>query len=141
MEQKPTNEMMDALTAAPDVQSFLEENAPFMVNDSLPGYLSGLLEEQKLSKAEVLKKAEINDIYGYQIFAGKRRPSRDKLVCIGLGLRLGLEGMQALLKTAGLAPLYPKNKRDSYLIFGVEKGSGVLEINRELYEAGLETLN
>lgn len=141
MKKKPTNEMMDALTAAPDVQTFLDENGEFLVDGSLSAYLSGLLEEKKLSKADVLKHAEINDIYGYQIFAGKRRPSRDKLICIGIGMGLALDEMQQLLKAAGEAPLYPKNSRDSFIIFGVQRGEGVLNINSALYEAEWDTLN
>ena len=43
-----------------------------------------LLEEKSLKKSTVIKNSELNEIYGYQIFSGKRIPSRDKLISIPL---------------------------------------------------------
>ena len=103
-------------------------------------YLTALLAETGLSKSEVLRRAEINDIYGYQLFAGSRRPSRDKLVALCVGFGLDDERTQQLLKAVGFAPLYPKNRRDSILLFGLQKGRSVLQINQLLYEHGEPTL-
>ena len=111
-----------------------------MVDGTLTAHLEQLLQETGLSKPEVLRRAEINDIYGYQLFAGSRRPSRDKLVALCVGFGLSDERTQQLLKAVGFAPLYPKHRRDSILLFGLQKGYTILQINHLLYEHGEPTL-
>jgi hypothetical protein len=83
----------------------------------------------------------MNEIYAYQIFSGKRKPSRDKLLCLCRGMELNSVETNQLLKSAGFAPLYPKNKRDSIIMFGFEKGQSVVDINEVLYDNGEKTLN
>ena len=84
--------------------------------------------------------SELNEIYGYQIFSGKRIPSRDKLISISFGLELSLEETQTLLKYAGFAPLYPKQKRDSLLIWGKNHQFSIYQINELLYTENEDTL-
>lgn len=91
-------------------------------------------------KSTVIKNSELNEIYGYQIFSGKRIPSRDKLISISFGLELSLEETQTLLKYAGFAPLYPKQKRDSLLIWGKNHQFSIYQINELLYTENEDTL-
>lgn len=137
---KETGEMLNQLKKAPSLTDYLEQNSDEMVALTIPEQLEKLLTETGLSKGEVLRRAEINDIYGYQLFAGSRKPSRDKMVALCVGFALSLERTQQVLKATGFAPLYPKNKRDSALIFGIEKGQTVPQINTALYDLGEETL-
>lgn len=137
---KQTKEMLEQLKRAESLDGYLAENTAEMVDGTLPTHLNALLEETGLSKSEVLRRAEINDIYGYQLFAGSRRPSRDKLVALCVGFGLSDERTQQLFKAVGFAPLYPKNRRDSILLFGLQKGYTVLQINNQLYEHGEPTL-
>ena len=137
---KQTKEMLEQLKRAESLDGYLEQNAADMANGDLPAQLERLLQETGFSKSEVLRRAEINDIYGYQLFAGSRRPSRDKLVALCVGFGLDDESTQQLLKAVGFAPLYPKNRRDSILLFGIQKGYTVLQINNQLYEHGESTL-
>ena len=96
--------------------------------------MNRIVKEKKIVKSKALKRAEINEIYGYQIFSGKRIPSRDKLIALCIGMELDLEETQSVLKCSGFAQLYPKSKRDSIIISGIEKGQSVFEINGLLYE-------
>lgn len=137
---KETKEMLEQLKRAESLDGYLAENTAEMVDGTLQTHLTALLEETGLSKSEVLRRAEINDIYGYQLFAGSRRPSRDKLVALCVGFGLSDERAQQLFKAVGFAPLYPKNRRDSILLFGLQKGYTVLQINNVLYEHGEPTL-
>ncbi len=137
---KQTDEMLRQLKQAPSLTEYLEENGPEMVSDTARDQLETLLAETGRTKAEVLRRAEINDIYGYQLFAGSRKPSRDKMVALCVGFGVSLDRTQQALKAAGFAPLYAKNKRDSALIYGIEKGQTVPQINTALYELGEETL-
>ena len=94
----------------------------------------------EMPRLNAARPAEINDIYGYQLFAGSRKPSRDKLIALCIGMSLTLDRTQALLKATGFAPLYAKNKRDSILIFGIQNNQTVLEINTALYDHAEPTL-
>lgn len=137
---KETKEMLEQLKKANSLQGYLAENNGEMVSATIQEQLAALLAETGLAKAEVLRRAEINDIYGYQLFAGSRKPSRDKMVALCVGFGLSLDRTQQVLKAVGFAPLYAKNKRDSALIYGIEKGQTVPQINAALYELGEPTL-
>jgi len=141
LSDKPTAELMDALSNADSIDSYMEHNNRFLVEGELSKHIARLCSEKGLVKAQVIKRAEMNEIYAYQIFSGKRMPSRDKLLCLCLGMELNSTETNQLLKCVGLAPLYPKNKRDSIILFGFEKGQSVMEINEGLYENDEKTLN
>lgn len=137
---KETKEMLEQLKTAESLDGYLRENEDQLVDGTIREQLEAALRETGLSKAEVLRRAEINDIYGYQLFAGSRKPSRDKLIALCIGMSLTLDRTQALLKATGFAPLYAKNKRDSILIFGIQNNQTVLEINTALYDHAEPTL-
>ena len=111
-----------------------------MVTESLSMLLERLLEEKGLKKSVVIKRAELAEVYGYQIFSGLRVPERKKLLCLAIGMELNLEQVQTLLKCAGYSMLYVKIPFDSIVLFGICKRLSVVEINELLYEYGLETL-
>ena len=55
-------------------------------------------------------------------------------------MNLPLDETQALLKYAGFAPLYPKQKRDSLLIWGKTHQFSIYQINELLYVENEDTL-
>lgn len=134
MQKKPTDELMKQLTQNADLEKYIKENEESFINTPLSDILNRIVKEKKIVKSNALKRAEINEIYGYQIFSGKRIPSRDKLIALCIGMELDLEETQSVLKCSGFAQLYPKSKRDSIIISGIEKGQSVFEINGLLYE-------
>lgn len=140
MIRKPTDELLKQLMQSENAQQYIKENGKYLIDQTLPQQLCRLINEKKLSKSRVIKNAEMNEIYGYQIFSGKRTPSRDKLLCLCVGMRLDLSQTQDVLKSAGFAPLYPKAKRDSIILFGIEKGQSVCEINTALFDSAEDTL-
>lgn len=140
MEKKPTDELMEVLHSSNSIQQYIAGNGKYLLNVSLSEYLNQLVKEKQLVKSTVIKQAEFNEIYGYQIFSGVRKPSRDKLLSLCVGMVLSLTETQQTLKFAGLAPLYPKNKRDSILIFGIEKQQSICSINEMLYSNDEDTL-
>ncbi|MBR4086601.1 MAG: XRE family transcriptional regulator [Clostridia bacterium] len=138
--QKDTTKILEELGLCPDFKSFYNENKDYMVSESLSTLLERLLEEKGLKKSVVIKRAELAEVYGYQIFSGLRVPERKKLLCLAIGMELNLEQVQTLLKCAGYSMLYVKIPFDSIVLFGICKGLSVVEINELLYEYGLETL-
>lgn len=137
---KDTSEIVKELGLCPDFKTFYRENQDHMISDSLARLLQKLLDAKELKKAQVIKKAELSEVYGYQIFSGLRVPERKKLLCLAVGMELNIEEAQQLLKCAGYSQLYVKLPFDSVILYGLCKGLSVLQINELLYEYDLETL-
>lgn len=138
---KTTGELMDELMRAQSFTQYYKENSRYFISDELHIYISKLLDKLNLTKTDVIRKSELSEVYGYQIFSGHRKPSRDSLLCICIAMNLSLEEVQSILKIAGLAMLYPKNKRDSIVIIGINNKRSVSDINTVLYDNQLDTLN
>lgn len=138
---KSTGELMDELMRSNDLDKYFKENANCLVAGNLSVYLSTILENKGLVKSAVVKDTELSEVYGYQIFSGTRKPSRDALVCVCVAMGLNIEQTQAVLKIGGFAQLYPKSKRDSIIIVGIKNNLTVAKINEQLFDNGEETLS
>lgn len=114
--KKSTDELMKQLSSTSNIDSYLSNNSDNLINSTFIDKLEERMEQHQLSKAQVLKNADINQIYGYQIFAGQKKPSRDKILALCTGAQLSVDETNEILKIAGEAALYPKNKRDSIII-------------------------
>ena len=138
--EKNTAEIVKELGLCPDFQTFYSENKDYMLTQKLTELLAQLLERKGLKKSQVIQKAELSEVYGYQIFSGIRVPERKKLLCLAVGMGLNIEEAQQLLKCAGYAQLYVKLPFDSIVLYGLCKGLSVVQINELLFSYGLETL-
>ena len=138
--EKNTAEIVKELGLCPDFQTFYSENKDYMLTQKLTELLAQLLERKGAKKSQVIQKAELSEVYGYQIFSGIRVPERKKLLCLAVGMGLNLEETQQLLKCAGYAQLYVKLPFDSVVLYGLCKGLSVVQINELLFSYGLETL-
>lgn len=138
--QKDTSKIVEELGLCPDFTTFYNENKQYLIKDTLSEMLEQLLVKKGLKKSAVIRAAEMSEVYGYQIFSGLRIPERNKLLCLAIAMKLNIDEMQTLLKTAGYSPLYVKLPFDSIVLYGVCKGMSVVEINELLYEYGLDTL-
>ena len=138
--EKDTSKILEELGLCPDFKTFYRENKEYMVSDSLSVLLGRLMEQKGLKKSQVIKNAELSEVYGYQIFSGVRVPERRKLLCLAVSMRLNIEETQQLLKCAGYSQLYTKLPFDSVVLYGLCKALSVVQINELLYEYELETL-
>ena len=127
--QKSTQELLKTLQSKQDIRSYLEENQKELLSNSLPQLLEELLQQKQLTKAKVIERANLDRVYAYQIFSGMRSPSRDKLLQLCLGMKTTVEEAQQLLHAAGQAPLYPRDKRDSILLFAFHQQISVIDVN------------
>lgn len=132
--------MLEELKACNEFEKFYDENKEYTVDLTLAQYIERLIKEKGLSKAEVIKNAEMSEVYAYQIMSGLRIPDRKKLLCLAFGMKLNLEETQQLLKCTGYAQLYVKNTFDCIVIYGLCNGFTVPDVNEKLYDFGLETL-
>ncbi len=137
---KDTSKIIEELGLCPDFKTFYSENKEYMVRAELSELLDELIAKYDLKKSQVIRAAEMSEVYAYQIFSGLRVPERKKLLCIAIAMQLSLDEVQTLLKCAGYSTLYVKLPFDSIVLYGVCKKLSVAEINEILYEYGLETL-
>lgn len=137
---KDTSKIVEELALCADFSTFYNENKDYMVTSTLSEMLEALLKEKQLKKSQVIKNAELSEVYGYQIFSGLRTPERDKLLCLAIAMSLSVDEVQGLLKSAGYPLLYVKRPSDSVVLYGICKGLSVAEINNLLFEYDLETL-
>ncbi len=137
----PTSELMEKLLKANNISDYVKENEDFFIDLTISEFLNEYVKAKKLTKSKVIKEAQINEIYGYQIFSGSRIPSRSKLLALCIAMKMSLDEVQLTLKTSGFATLYPKNKWDSIVIRGIADKNNILKINNALYENGEKTLD
>ena len=72
--ERLTEELLHELLDAPTVDSFLGSHE--LPDISLSDYLQQLLEEKHLERVRVVRMADLNETFGYQIFTGQRHPRR-----------------------------------------------------------------
>lgn len=110
------------LVNAENIEDYLAENQELLLDLTLPEYLMLLLQQKKLKRADVWRDSGIEKAYVYQIFDGKKCPSRDKLIAIAFGLHLNSEETQRMLKLGGCSELYPRVARDAVILFAIQRG-------------------
>lgn len=137
---KDTSKIVEDLGLCPDFKAFYNENKDYMVKADLSQLLYELITKYQLKKSQVIRAAEMSEVYAYQIFSGLRIPDRKKLLCLCIGMSLNIDEVQTLLKCAGYSPLYVKLPFDSIVLYGICKKLSVVDINEILYEYNLETL-
>lgn len=134
--EKETTDLYKELITEKDIKRFADDNQVLFLDQPLTDYLSQLLKSYKMIKAEVIKRSGLNGVYGYQIFDGRREPSRDKVLQLAIGFGLDLEEVKKLLKCAGLGELYPRIKRDALLIHAINNSMSIDETEALLYKMG-----
>lgn len=138
MAEPLTEELLDELLEAPSIDSFLEGHE--CVSRTLASYLNELLEAKRLKRSQVVRMANLNETFGYQIFTGARNPSRDKVLQIAFAMALTLRETNRALEAAGVSSLYSKDRRDVIIIFCLDRGCSLQKVNEELYRFGERTI-
>ena len=136
--KKITKDLLDELKAASDINSYSKCNADAF--KTLTEHLDELLAARNIQKSEAIEKSCLGK-YAYEIFNGtKKNYSRDKIICLCLGLSLTLTETQQVLRFAKQGELYPRNKRDAAIIFCIGKGNDVMETDHQLLNFGEKPL-
>ena len=138
MAERLTEELLDELLNSSSLEGYLEQNKPS--SRTLAEYLQQLLDEKGLERSRVVRMANLNDTFGYQIFKGTRHPSRDKVLQIAFAMALTLRETNRALTAAGASELYCKDRRDAIIIFCLDRGCSLQKVNEELYRFGERTI-
>lgn len=140
MAKKNTDGLQQELMDSTDLSQFLSRNQEQFVDKSVAELLNHLFEKKNISKAVLAKQAGMSEIYLHQIFAGRRTPSRNRLLCLCYGLEASIEETQELLRLCGMAELYPKLKRDAIIYYGLLHKLDLFVINDKLFDENEDTL-
>jgi hypothetical protein len=137
MNQKTTDELLHLLSSI-DTEEELKEYTGHL-NDmfcyhSFAEYLNDKILENGMSAASIIRDAQIQRTYGYQILNGTKNPGRDKVIAFSLALHLSLDDTQRALVLSGESILYSKDRRDSILIFSVQRKLSVQQANELLFD-------
>lgn len=138
--KKQTDDLMKSLKSAPSIDDYLNENSGELMFDTLADWIEFHLITKNLKPSEVFKKSNIARGYGYEIVGGKKHPSRDKLIMLCFGLELTLEEVNQILKKTGYPELYPRDLRDSVIIFAFLHKYSIIDANCLLEDKGLKNL-
>lgn len=140
---KQTDELLKELGNTSDINQYLSTNRDELIEQNVAKYLNELLEKKEnLTKSKIIKSTSLSESYIYDIFRGeKSNPSRNKLLQIAFAMSLDLETTQKLLKIAKVGILYPRIKRDSIIIFALNKNLDFFECENLLEQAEVEGLS
>lgn len=138
---KSTDELLKILQKEDKIENYIEKNKDDLFDITLANYLDNMLTKYNVKKSDVINNAKLPTSYTYDIFNGKKvKPNRNILIQLIFGMGLNLEDAQRLLKLAGVSELYTRIKRDSVIIFAIEKGKSISECDDLLYELNEETI-
>lgn len=140
MHSRSTGDLHQALMSASDIDLYIHDNCECFVEQSVTEQLQAIFERKKISKAALARSAKMSEVYLHQVFSGRRSPSRDRLLCLCIGLEATLDETQSLLRLATYAPLYPKLKRDAIILYGLLHHTALDDINDKLFAENEKTL-
>lgn len=138
--KKSTDELLKILKNAPDIHTYLEQEEENLTTLPLHQYLETLFSEKGISPSDCIRRCGLDRTYCYQIFSGTKQPSRDKVLALCFGLSLDFEETQLLLKKTGYPQLYPRNERDSMIIFALQRHTSITDLNELLFDGGYQIL-
>ncbi len=122
------------------VGSFFRKNKKYLLSQNLSEHLNALLKQKGLKIADVVRGSLLDRVYVYQIFSGKKTPSRDKLIAISFGLGLSADETQKMLKLSGNIELYARDERDVIILFALQRGKNIFETNDLLHSYNFKVL-
>lgn len=144
MEYKRTDDLLEQLKLQNiSYEDYLSENEDSFVVKDLTAFWKKTIKKSKMSKIDIINGADMGYTYFYNIIGGKSIPARDTIVKIYISMGLDIDDCQTALKLYNWAYLYPKNKRDSILIYALTHKLSLYEVEDMLVsqgEKGLKTI-
>lgn len=130
---KKTEDLLNQLksnTSSYD-EYFLNNNESFIDFDT-NSFWKKAIDLSGMKKSDIINKADIGYTYFYDILKLKKKPARDTLIRIFLAMKLDLDYLQEALRIYEYAALYPKIKRDSIIIYSVNRDFSLSQTNELL---------
>lgn len=139
--RKKTDELLKELKfKKTDIQEYIENNPESFIEINLKEFWGEILESSSMSKSDIINKSDFSYVYFYDVIAGKKIPTSDKIIRLVLAMHLSLDQCQTALRYCGKSQLYPRIKRDSILIYAISHGYTVLQTQELLLKSGEKEL-
>lgn len=135
-----TASLTSELKDTKDIEHYLIKNKDNMLTYTLFDHLTMLLAQKDISIATVVRDSLLERSYVYDIFAGRKNPSRNKLIALAFGLKLSDEETQKMLKISGNRELYARDVRDSVILFALRQHMDIDKTNELLFNHDLPVL-
>ena len=97
--------------------------------------LYSLMEKHSLKAKEMIRRCRIERSYFYHILSGKKIPSRNMTIRIGLCAEADLKEMDRLLRLSNSPGLYPKIRRDALIIYAISNKMTMEQTNLLLIQS------
>ena len=138
-----TGDLMNRLTSTESHEELDQYLAS--IRDKYPkdlsSYIKAILAEKGMSIADMQKRSCIDRTYIYQIMDGSKNPGRDKIIAMAVACRMTLPECQRALEIAQEGILYAKSRRDSVVIYAINKKMSIMDLKGLLEQYGLQTLD
>lgn len=139
---KTTNDLMRVLNTIDDdivLNSYLASIDKYKDLNYLEYYLA-VMNDHGVSKNNIVKESGINRTYCYQMLSGGRKPGRDNAIVLCLAAHFTLAETITFMELLEIAPLYPKDTRDSIIIYSINREYSVYKTNELLFSKNEATL-
>ena len=127
--------MIDKMSQGASLEELLKQTTPMK---TLPQILLPKLGDMSLDSLAVYAGCSRANIY--KIMGGKSHPEKDMLLRIAFVLRMEVEDMQQMLKSARRSPLSSGSPRDVCILYGLMNRLTLDEMDEVLEKKNFETL-
>lgn len=140
-DKKTTDEFLNEILSSDQIGALVDGQDEGTWNElDLVGCLDALLAEKHMTRAQVINAAGLTEAFGYQVFKGQRGASRNTLLQLAFGFGASLKETNHLLHAGNASELYARSKRDTIIIFCLNKGYSLMAVDEELYRRSMETI-
>lgn len=135
---KSTRELMNQIKNAQREEFIdsLREDESMEVSD----LMKEILKRRNIEIKRAIDLMVLEPSYGYQIFNGRRKPTRVILLRFAIIFELTIDETQQLLKIGRKQELYPRIRFDMTIIYGIEHHYSIEEVEDLLQEVGEKSL-
>ena len=140
---KTTNDLMNELKYNVSNERSLDEYLDRIEKyngTSFPEYFSYLMEKYGKERSEVIKASLIERTFASHMISGDKTVTRNNLIALCLSVGCNTSEVEKCLALTGNAALYPKEVRDSILIYAINRGLTVQQANELLYSKGMDLI-
>lgn len=134
-----TKELLNKLVKENDINTFFSKNEGEFLTMDFKSFINDLLAQKELRLADVVRDSGQGE-YVYKVFNGTRKPSRNIIIGISIGMKLTINETQFLLRLAKQAIMDPRDRRDSVLIFAIKEKYDIIQTNNLLIEMNQDLL-
>ncbi|WMJ81758.1 helix-turn-helix transcriptional regulator [Clostridium sp. MB40-C1] len=144
MKDKKTSELLNILNSIDNTSNlniYVKKVKTTFSNLDFCSYVTSILEEKNIKKSKLIELSNLDRTYAYQILNGTKKPSRNKILQLCIAAKLNIEETQKALTLGNVGQLYPKDPRDSAIMFSINKRLNLIDTNDLLGQLNLDYLD